>query len=279
MSGQIFSRLLLVVNAEKNNALKLAEETSRRLAEAGKEVSLCADPSTDLSASPVDLAVVFGGDGTVLDAFRRLDYGPPVMAVNLGRLGFLAAVSPEQVTYSIIEALEGHWHISSRLMLEASVKRGGVTLWSGRALNEFVLSTGHPGRSILLSARIDNEDVMTVRGDGVIVSTPTGSTAYALSAGGPVASPELRAMIVVPVCPHQLANRPLILGPDEVVVLRHFGSEDECLSADGHKRAEVDRSSEVVIRASEKIARLLVPDRRRYGVLREKLGWGSSAGH
>lgn len=267
--------IAVIANPDKPQAVDLAKEVMGRLSGTRGKAYLCLDHEDRLFERKVDMAVVFGGDGTVLGAVQRFGgQVPPILAFNVGRLGYLAGNAPERVLDRIDEALSGKLVESSRMMLEARLRDPDGSPRSALALNEFVLAPVRPGRMVPLSLEVDGEEVMYTRGDGIIVATPTGSTAYALSAGGPVASPGLDALIVAPICPHQLANRPLVLSPDEEVVLRHFGGQLVELTVDGSRRHKIEPGSSIEIRASTQRVRLLSPPQGKFMILREKLGWG-----
>lgn len=268
------ANLAVVANPDKPEAVRLAEEVVARYAAQG-EVFVSYGYDDDLTGRHADMVVVFGGDGTVLGAVQRFNgMPPPILAFNVGRLGYLAGNPPEQVAERIDAALAGRLTSSSRMMLETEIVVGDDPVWSGLALNEIVISPPRPGRMIPLSMHVDNEAVMFNRGDGVIIATPTGSTAYALSAGGPVASPGLDAIIIAPICPHQLANRPLVLGPDEKVRISCYGDQAVCLMIDGVRTRQVDPGSVVAVGASTRRVQLLSPPQGKFMILREKLGWG-----
>lgn len=269
------SEIVVVANPDKPEALRLAEGVERGFVGRAERIYLSLAYEEDLSGRDAEMVVVFGGDGTVLGAVQRFGgLVPPILAFNVGRLGYLAGNPPERVMETIDDAMAGRLSSSSRMMLEVKVTESDGNEWRVLALNEIVISPSRPGRMIPLLLEVDGEDVMFSRGDGIIVSTPTGSTAYALSAGGPVASPELDAIIIAPVCPHQLANRPLVLGPEEKICLGRFGDQPVGLTVDGTRNHLV--GSGAVIEAGKAAHRvcLLSPPRGKFKTLREKLGWG-----
>lgn len=266
-------RVLLVANQEKDRAIELAAQTREflrgraEIVEADEVVGGC------LGQAGADLAVVFGGDGTVLDTVKRLgERQIPLLTINLGRLGFLAEVSPERINADLERVLAGDYKISRRMMLEAEVLRGGEVEWQGRSLNEFAFITPEHGRMCHLNLGVDCGHLITTAGDGVLVATATGSTGYALSAGGPILNPELRAALLVPLCPHLLSNRPLVLGEHETLTV----SGNSIISCDGRKVHRLDEQSQANVRCSEISAQIILgSDCGRYDVLRKKLGWGN----
>ncbi len=271
------SRVVVVANPDKPEAVRLAGEAERHLMLHGVDVLLSLSLGDALGGFAADLAVVFGGDGTVLGAVARLgNEPPPILAFNMGRLGYLADNPPGRMPELIRDALSGWLQTSRRMMIDAALSAGDGR-WTSTALNEFALVSRHCARLLPISVWVNGEELMDIRADGIILSTATGSTAYALSAGGPVASPELEAIILAPVCPHQLANRSLIIDPGETVELLHHGESPVELLVDGRFCRNVMRGEKLLFRKSSKVIRLLSPARGRYKVLREKLGWGWKA--
>lgn len=266
-------RVVVIVNGDKPGAVDLAERAEKELAALGADVHLSLDHHEDFGKAHYDFAVVFGGDGTVLGAIAALGtYVPELVAFNLGHLGYLAENTPESLSEVLHGAVAGTLSASRRMMIEAEVEGRPETRVC--ALNEFVLSQRLSGRLLPVSIRVEDEELMRFRGDGIIIGTPTGSTAYSLSAGGPVASPEMEAIIVTPLCPHQLANRSVILDPGEVVKVEHHSDQPVGLLGDGRFCFDVAKGEELTVRASMKRVTFLRLPRGRYTLLREKLGWG-----
>ncbi len=269
-------RILIIANSAKPQALEYAAKAEQELRRLGAEVFVSIHRHDDLSRYHAELAVVFGGDGTVLGAvtgFGREEEIPEILAFNLGHLGYLAENPASRMEEILASALAGELLASRRMMIEASTDNGQVR-WRDHALNEFVLSYRQVRRQLALSVRVDGEALMDFRGDGMIIATPTGSTAYSLSAGGPVASPELEAMILTPLCPHLLANRSLVLSPGEVLTLRHFGEFPVEVTADGRYCLDLEKGRDLTLRISGRRVSFLFEARGRYRLLREKLGWG-----
>ncbi|MCK9274526.1 MAG: NAD(+)/NADH kinase [Syntrophales bacterium] len=219
-----------------------------------------------------DMIVTFGGDGTLLMAARcTRGYNIPVLGVNLGTFGFMTVVNLNEMFDAMELILKGQFSTSRRMMLEASVDGKNMS-----ALNDVVINKGNPSRMVDLETFVDDRYLTTYKADGLIISTPTGSTAYSLSAGGPIVFPELDSMIINPICPHTLTNRPIMIPADStvrVVLLTH--EEDAVVSMDGQDSFVLKPGDAVTIRKSKDSINLFVSPNRDYlEVLRSKLGWG-----
>ena len=225
-----------------------------------------------------DLVVVVAGDGTFLDAARSLvDRGVPLLGVNLGRLGFLADVMPDEMPARLNEILDGDFVEERRFLLDVAVERGAERVFSGPALNEAVTHKSSMARLVEFETCIDGHLVNSQRSDGLIVATPTGSTAYALSGGGPILHPSLDAVVLVPICPHTLSSRPIVVGGGSVVevVLGHDAGSGVQLSCDGQTAMELAAGDRIVIRKHRPDLRLIHPTGHEYyATLRAKLHWG-----
>jgi NAD+ kinase len=224
-----------------------------------------------------DLLIVLGGDGTLLSAARlAAERKVPILPVNLGGLGFLTTVSQDE-TYSILEEIfAGRHRVSERVMLEAEVVRGGAVIRRQIALNDAVLNKAALARIMDLELRVDGEYVTTYKADGLILSTPTGSTAYSLAADGPIVYPTVEAFIVTPICPHTLTNRPLVI-PDSALIEVDFKAEDDAvfLTLDGQVGIELLRGDHVRVRkAAQKLLLVRPAKKTYYQILRSKLKWG-----
>ena len=225
-----------------------------------------------------DFIVVMGGDGTILSVARHYGrLGLPILGVNLGGLGFLTEVSLDEL-YAILEeyVLPGKFEVDERLVLTVSLIRDGETIWRENVLNDAVINKGALARIAELATWIDAEHLTTYRADGLIVSTPTGSTAYTLSAGGPIAYPTLRHIILLPICPHTLSNRPIIL-PETVTVAVTLDEkvQDVYLTLDGQVGRELKPRDRIEVRSAPYNIKLVKsPRRSHFEILRTKLGWG-----
>ncbi|MEN7344145.1 MAG: NAD(+)/NADH kinase [Pseudomonadota bacterium] len=232
-------------------------------------------------ADEADLFVAIGGDGTMLYAARMaVGREIPLLGINLGKLGFLTDVSPDEMARSLAAVLNNEALIEERLLLEASVLREGQTVASALAMNDVVVARRETGRMIDFVTRVDGTFVNNHAGDGLIVATPTGSTAYALSCGGPIIQPGISAMVLVPVCPHTLSDRPIVL-PDhslvEVQRTERYETRSE-ISVDGQFLESLEDGDVLTIRASQQRLKLIHPPGYDYfELLRSKLNWGVSS--
>ena len=224
-----------------------------------------------------DVLIVLGGDGTLLAAARILgDRDVPILPVNLGGLGFLTSVQLAELYPILEQVIAGENRISERTLIEAELIRGGERIEHQRALNDAVINKGALARIIDMDLHIDGGYVCSYKADGLILSTPTGSTAYSLSAGGPIIYPVVEAFVVTPICPHSLTNRPLVI-PDTVriEVETHGGEEPAFLTLDGQIGFELKAGDRVRVTKAPKKLRLVRPARRTYfEILRNKLKWG-----
>ena len=225
-----------------------------------------------------DLVVVVAGDGTFLGAARTLvDQEVPLLGVNLGRLGFLADVMPDEMSDRLNEILDGDFVEEKRFLLDVTVERNAVPMFSGTALNEVVIHKSSMARLVEFETYIDGHLVNRQRSDGLIVATPTGSTAYALSGGGPIVHPSLDAVVLVPICPHTLSSRPVVVGGGSVVeaVLGDDAESSVQLSCDGQTTLELAAGDRIAIRKHRPDLRLIHPvGHEYYATLRAKLHWG-----
>ncbi|HKK13421.1 MAG TPA: NAD(+) kinase [Gammaproteobacteria bacterium] len=227
-----------------------------------------------------DLVIVVGGDGTLLNAARTLaDAGVPVAGVNLGRLGFLVDVSPDEMCDRLDEIFRGEYIEEERTLLHASVQRGGETVSESDALNDVVVHKWDIARMIDLETSVDGRFLNTHRADGLIVSTPTGSTAYALSGGGPIVHPTLGALVLVPICPHTLSDRPIVVADRaRIEIVVHNGGHSQAqVTFDGQVNFALMSGDRIVVRKKPRALRLIHPPGYDYfHILRAKLRWGEN---
>ena len=224
----------------------------------------------------VDLLIVLGGDGTLLAAARLLgEHTVPILPVNLGGLGFLTSVTLDELYPILQQVIEGKHRISERVLLQAEVIRDGKVVAQQRALNDAVLNKGPLARMVDLNLQIDGSYVCSYKADGLIISTPTGSTAYSMAAGGPIIYPTVEAFVITPICSHTLTNRPLVV-PNTNRIELDFESREEAvfLTLDGQVGVDLKRGDLVVISKVPNKLRLVRPARKTYfEILRSKLKW------
>ena len=224
-----------------------------------------------------DFIIVLGGDGTLISVARLIGgRGTPILGVNLGSLGFLTEVTLDEVYPLLEKILLGEMRIDERWTLEVSVQRGDRELTKYTVLNDVVINKGALARMILMETVIDGKYLNTYRADGLIISTPTGSTAYSLSAGGPIIHPKVGAIIISPICPHTITNRPIVVRDDVMVeVTLRSENEDVLVTLDGQEGYPLQYLDKVVVKKSTNSIRLITsPDKDYYEVLRQKLRWG-----
>jgi NAD+ kinase len=252
------------------------EESTCRLLE-GKPLNSV--PQIEL-ASHSDLVIVVGGDGTLLHTARTLaSQNIPILGINLGRLGFLVDLSPDQMTTRLEEILDGQYEQEYRFLLEVSMGDESSPHQNILAFNDVVLHKWNIARMIEFETYVDNQLVNDQRSDGLIVSTPTGSTAYALSGGGPLLYPTLNAIVMVPICPHTLSNRPIVVDGDSTIEI-HLDpahAEDVQITCDGQATIPAMPGESIRIRKSQHQVRLIHPQGYDYySILRAKLGWSEN---
>ncbi len=228
-----------------------------------------------------EFAVALGGDGTMLRAARTMTpLGVPVLGVNLGRLGFLAEISPKNLEATLKKALNNDFEIEERSLLQVSIFSGSSSKarHTFLALNDCYLHASSTSRIVEIETFLNDRYLATYTGDGLIVATPTGSTAYSLAASGPIVSPRLPVMLLTPICPHTLAQRPLVISAEDRLELRLCASgrgRDVSLSADGQRSVKLGKRDRVIIESAALKAKFLVqPGRNYYEILRNKLKWG-----
>lgn len=240
------------------------------------------NPFTPDITPSLDLLVTLGGDGTLLRGARMVaPYGIPVLGVNLGRLGFLTSISPAELDVAFAAILSGTILIDERMVLQVDAERAnGEKYGDYLALNDVVLHRGGVARMIRLSVHAHGEEVGTYSADGIILATPTGSTAYSLSAGGPIVAPTLDCIIATPISPHTLAVRPLILSAQETVTVEVLSpTEKLILTIDGQEGADMLPGDRLVVcRAREPLRLVRLPGHTFFSTLRRKLGWGDLGG-
>jgi NAD+ kinase len=228
-------------------------------------------------ADGVDLMLVLGGDGTLLSVARLVEETDiPLLGINLGSLGFLTELGIDELFGSLEQVLQGNCHVEERVRLSVRLIRGGEEFGSYKVLNDVVINKGALARIIDLEALVDGVPVTNYKADGLIVGTPTGSTAYSLAAGGPIIEPTLDVIVISPICPHTLTNRPLVVpGSSEIDLRLSSDSGEVYLTLDGQEGTQMEQNDQVLIRASGRRVRLVRTGQRSFfDVLSTKLHWG-----
>lgn len=293
MTNSSIKRVGIVVKPHQPDALKTICGVVKWLGERG--ISLLGGPeiereriehetgcaveslAEDELAANVDLILVLGGDGTMIATARMMgDTEVPVLGVNYGGLGYLAEFRIEELYTALESILDGNYRLEPRVMLAVELQRGDEEITRTRVLNDAVINKSALARIIEIEAHLNTQFVNSFRADGLIVSTPTGSTAYNLSAGGPVIYPSMNAVVITPICPFTLSNRPIVVPDDVLIELRlKTQQEDVALTLDGQVGFPLKAEDRVVIRKSRTTFKLVQPMNRNYfDVLRDKLRWG-----
>ncbi len=278
-------RVGIIANSTKEKASEYALRLAGWLSERGVEVLFEEEIAAKIDmpgvsgndlASAVDMLVVFGGDGTLLMAARlAIGSDVPILGINMGGFGFMTVVNLDEMLGAMELILDGKYSTSQRMMLSVSVEGA-----QHPALNDVVINRGNLSRMVNLETFVDGKYLSTFKGDGLIISTPTGSTAYSLSSGGPIVLPELNSIIVNPICPHTLTNRPLVLPPDSVIEVVVWTKEGKASATlDGQDLFILKSGDRVCIQKSKDHINLVESPHRDYlEILRTKLGWGGLPG-
>jgi NAD+ kinase len=266
-------RVAVVSTRFKPAAHPVAVRLAEAFGGAGAEVVLDLAGERPLQPLAADLVVAVGGDGTLLSTARRLvGADTPVLGVNLGKLGFLAAFGAEEIERYAVGGGRPNWPVSPKMMLEVRLRGDGGPR---HALNDVMLTQGVMTRLARLRLAVDGQLASEYRADGVVVSTPVGSTAYSLSLGGPILSQDLRAIVVTPIAPHSFTNRPIVLSGQSVLGLELLSPVDEmALVFDGQERVDLRRGDRIEVRAAPHALQLIASQRSAFEVLRLKLHWG-----
>ena len=273
------SRVLIIANGTKSESQVLADEIIGYLNERGIISYLVSTRSCSEKLSvplSTDLVITLGGDGTVLYAARVVhDLGIPILPVNLGTFGYITEISKDEWKDALTAYMENEGNISRRLMLRISVFRDGKRVWQASALNEAVISSSGIAKVISLELSLDNPELGHFRADGMIIATPTGSTGYSLAAGGPILDSEMSAVIITPVCPFTLSNRPLVTSGKLVSLSIPSGQRtDLVLTADGQLDFPLEEGDRVTVEKSRSRVLLVRSLERNFTeVIRDKLNW------
>jgi NAD+ kinase len=277
----------LVLNINKKDAFIVVEKVIRLLKEKG--VSYLIDKESAqilgeykkgadylLLREKVDVILLFGGDGTFLHtAHNFIGANIPLLGINLGRLGFLTEIEISELEYTLQNLIEKNYCIEKRMLLEAKIIRNNREIYNGFALNDIVINRGARSRMISVELFINDEFINIYRADGIIMATPTGSTAYSLSAGGPIVNPRIRAILITPICPHSLLLRPMVISDLERIKVIISGEENMKITADGRNDLNLLTGDIVNVSASDKeISLVKLADRTFYSILHKKMRAG-----
>lgn len=270
--GETLHRLSTYLQA-RNLQVLLDESTARVLPDHGLTVA-----TREEIGERADLAIAVGGDGTLLAAARSLArYDVPLLGINLGRLGFLTDICPQEFEQRLDEVLDGNYMAEERFLLHCTIIREGEHISESEALNDVVVHKWEVARMIEVETSVNGQFVHTLRSDGLIVSTPTGSTAYALSGGGPIMYPNLDAIVLVPICPHTMSNRPIVVRGDSLieVLVREDTHSHAQITCDGQINLGLVSGDRIRIRKADHRVRLIHPaGHDHFNLLRAKLNWG-----
>jgi NAD+ kinase len=269
-------KILVLGNAQRAGVQEEADRLLPFVRQHAEIVLIDLEQKADLNGVTADLALVLGGDGAILRAVRQMGYRQtPVLGVNLGKLGFLADLTPDELCACFPDVAQGRFRVTRHLMFECLVS-GSDEVFLG--LNEVVIHSAPPFRILELELAVDGETVSGFSGDGLIVSTPVGSTAHSLSAGGPILGQELSAFVITPICPHALTNRPVVDTAAKTYTIHIRRAQGEAaLIIDGQVHLPVRQSQQVTIRQAPVRGELVkVPGRSYYQTLRDKLRWGTT---
>ena len=282
MSEKPVKSVAIIVKPHHDEARKTAEQLSvwlsaRNLKQVGDTLSASDARREPTVISDADLIVVLGGDGTMISAARMVgDADVPILGVNYGSLGYLTDFRIEEMFSALESIVDGEYEIDRRVMLDVELWRSEGKIASGRVLNDIVVNKAALARIIDIEVTLNDLFVNSFRADGLIVSTPTGSTAYNLSAGGPIVYPSMNAVVITPICPFTLTNRPLVVPDSATIVLTlKSGNEGVALTLDGQTGFTMEAGDRVQARKSATSFNLIRPTNRNYfDVLRDKLRWG-----
>ena len=273
-------KVLIIVNKKKKDSSKITEDIKNYLLKFNIEVSLLftsLNPVEIESPEKIDLAISLGGDGTVLFAARLLaEYSIPIIPINLGTFGFITEVSKSEWLSAFEEYQAGLLGISKRVMLDISVIRNKEKLVHFKGLNDLVINADGIAKLLYLNVDLNKDSLGIYRADGVIVATPTGSTAYSLAAGGPIIHPEMSSIILTPICPFSLSNRPIVIPSSDKIKIKVEKEQraEVILTVDGQLVFPLLPDDEIIITESEKKISIIRSDKRSfYGVVKSKLGW------
>lgn len=275
-------KVSLIVNKDKNRAAETASRAAGVLMSCGADILTCSDfplegtqvmDTAEDIIRECDIAVTVGGDGTIIhNAKYAALYNKPLLGINLGRIGFVADIEPDEID-ELRKLVSGEYRIQRRMLLDITVDKDGIQN-SFTAVNEAVIHRDSLSNLVDISVELDGERIITYRADGMLFSTPTGSTAYAFSAGGPVIQPDMRCILLSPVCPHALSSRQVVFGEDAVLSAGvHPHSTLKCyLTVDGQHHIPISSDDKITVRrASKELQLIILKEKNFYTLLNEKL--------
>jgi len=277
-------RFGFLLRRNKPEAVDTARELSAILTADGHSVCVGDDamsgwngvtivPRAELGAS-IDVLVVLGGDGTFLDGAQLVaDHGVPLIGINLGSLGFMTQFALSEAHEALRAVVSGKLPVAERMRMRVAHVSRGVELASQNALNDAAVTQGKQARLLDLTTEVDGERISAIKADGLVIATPTGSTAYSLAAGGPVVTPGMEALVMTPICPHALTYRSVVLPAAGVIRITNTSEHQGLLTVDGHWTRDLSPGDQVEIRRADKALRIFAGPRPFFTVLREKLRW------
>jgi NAD+ kinase len=282
-------RLGFLLKRGKPEAKELAASVARQLEQSGATVTVLPEDAAAIPGAKVvdaaelgkaiDVLAVLGGDGTFLyGASLVADHGVPIFGVNLGSLGFITPYARGETAAAVEDLVAGKLPVEERIRLAVTIRSvlgQPIDIPTRSAVNDAVLTQRSLARLLDLEARLDGADVAVYKADGLIISTPTGSTAYTLAAGGPILTPDVQAMVLTPICPHTLTHRPLVFRPDARLEIRNKSDNSVTLTIDGQWGHELASGASIEVRRAAQPLRVFRSPRGFFGILREKLSWGT----
>ena len=283
------NKIAITTKHELNGGVKTLAKLVECLLSAGKEVLLDSNAQKNWQGEPmeeydyekkVDLLMVLGGDGTVIRAVRNMkDFSVPMFGINMGRLGFLVGTAPENINSACQMLWETKFTLDKRMLLHTEIIRDGKVLETFVSLNEMVVGQSSVARLVELSVKVNDELIADFRSDGLIVATPTGSTAHSLSAGGPILHPKMEAFILTPICPHSFNQKPIVITSEKIIEVAPMGKgkEDFCITIDGQISQDLEKGDIIRIKKHPYKAKFLrLEEENFFKTIKGKLGWGSS---
>jgi NAD+ kinase len=272
--------IALFPNSKKQHSIEISRKIHAYLTKCGVQVVVETEHSEIIGITPlsnvmpemIDFMVTLGGDGTILRAIHRHpNINSPILAINMGSLGFMADITLDEIYPSLQKLLDGQYIIQERIVMDGQTSANQ----SSFAVNDIVIHRAKNPSLVDLAIFVDNQYLNTFSADGVIISTPSGSTAYSLAAGGPILTPELEAFVITPICPHTISNRPIVLTPDYDIRVEYISDYDPVeITYDGFSYHTMNKNDSLHINRSKRIFRLVsLPGHDYYSTLRTKLGW------